>query len=148
MSSQVSFFAAGFRKKISRMIGAEHPDSLKIVKPPPQPPNRGWRIEQILGGDRSQAADELGLDQLQLPPQKMPTIGRFLRRGVAIPWWSAFENIQYVNLFASKLAGSQNAIQELTCFAHKGLPLPIFVGPGASPKKQRRACGFPTPNTV
>jgi len=88
------------------------------------------RSKQRLGSHGTQATDEFGLNDLQLPFEKFATIRDLVGRRSPIAGWSALQGVQNVDLLAPQRAGFNDLIQQLPRRAHEGLTLAILIGSG------------------
>src|SRR3954454_5763890 len=88
------FFKCRAAQQERRMIRAHHSRAAVAVELAAKFPDRHGGPQQVLRGNRTQAADEFGLDQVELAFQVATTVGKLGGQGVAIRGWPAFDHIQ------------------------------------------------------
>jgi len=111
------------------MVGDHDADSAIIVESAAEAAQGLGRPEQCLAGDGAQAADELGLDDLQLPFEEGPAIRRFVGLRRAVLGRAALQHVQDVDIFAFQRAGLDDLVQQLPGRSDERFSLPVFVGP-------------------
>ena len=110
------------------MVGADHFPARVQVHRTAQLADRGRGLQEVLGGDRAQAADVLRVDQIELPEQEPPAVARLFRRGVAVARRAALEHVEDVHVVSRELAGLEHLREELPRTAHERLAEPVLVG--------------------
>ena len=124
------------------MIGADDPHTVTLEELFPQPADRFGRVEQGLGRHGSQAADELGPHDRQLPLEMLAAIGHLVGRWGAVARGTAAEDVADIDVLAAEMAGFDDLVEQLAGPTDKGLAQAIFVGTGGLAKKAEPGVGI------
>jgi hypothetical protein len=117
------------------MIRGDDLDVTKAMKASPQLTDGHRGAEQVLGGHRTEAADELRLNDFQLLEQEATAVRGLCWLGIPIAWRAAFQDVQNINVLTPQRASFDDLVEQLPSAADKRFSLPIFVRSGGLTQK-------------
>jgi len=87
------------------MIRGHERNSPVLVKPSPEKRNLLFGLEESLGRESPQGADQFGPDDFELFDEKRLTGVDFLRFGISVPRGTALDDVGNVDLLPAELDG-------------------------------------------
>ncbi len=129
--SPAFFLLGGIAEQVSGVIG-DHGFGAVIVVPSAAKIAHGTLgLEEALGGDPSEAANNLRGDDLQLLLENGQTAGHLGRSGVAVSGGSALEDVTDVDVVAGEAhAFGEDVVEELSGASDKGQALLVLIVTG------------------
>ena len=109
------------------VVGGHELGAVEGVKAPPEGGYFFFGLQESLGREGPQAADDPGLDGLQLFEEKGETRADLIGSGIAVVWGAAFHDVGDVYLLPGQVYGLDDASEEFPGPADKGLALQIFI---------------------
>ena len=128
-------FSFGVAQQVGGVVGAEHFGGAVFEELAAKFGDGSGDAEQILSGDGTEADDEFRINDSDLRIEEFAAVGSFLGKRSPVAGRSAAEDIADIELFATKLTGSDDFVQQLSGRADERFAGFIFFLAGCFTKK-------------